>query len=312
MRIDSILFLVCDMETACPFFCQVLGCKEIWRTDEPGSLLRRLYKLPDQKMTLVKLSLGKEFIYLMHVNALHIKPYPLNVRGHDLIFQHMAIVVSNMEKAHSKLMQHGIEGISVHPQTIPEWNRAAAGIQAFYFRSPSRYPFELIYFPPGKGDPRWQEKTTQLFLGIDHTAITVADTETSRKFYCDLFHFVPIGESLNYGETQEKLSGVPGAKVQITSLHSPNKEGIGLEFLHYLNLKSTHPPFSQLLPHEQARIHLIVEIDDLADQKKKLHEMKIPILSEGEMHLDGQMRASCVISDPDGHRLLLVESKFSP
>jgi hypothetical protein len=44
---------------------------------------------------------------------------------------------------------------------------------------------EIIFFPPGKGDSRWQSSGNKLFLGIDHTAIVVSSTQNSLKYYRD-------------------------------------------------------------------------------------------------------------------------------
>jgi len=304
-KINAILFVVSDLDSALSFFCHVLDCQEIERSMQSGNLFQNLYKLDDQKNEMVRLSLGKECIYLLHLSSPSIKPYPLDVCGNDLSFQHIALVVSNMEKAYQRLMQHKIKGISPSPQTIPEWNKAAAGIQAFYFRSPIHYPLELIYFPSGKGNPRWQQEINTLFLGIDHTAITVADTKTSLKFYRDLLGFQVVGGSLNYGETQEKLSGVSGAKVEITALHSRQGQGIGLEFLHYLFPKNAHSTLSPVSPSGQARMHLMVEVEHFSDLEKKLREANISILSEGELYIDNRARRSLIINDPDGHRLII-------
>ena len=71
-----------------------------------------------------------------------------------------------------------------------------------------------------------------LFLGIDHTAIAVADTERSLSFYRDELGFRISGESLNYGAEQDHLNHVFGSKVRITSLRST--AGPGIEFLEYL------------------------------------------------------------------------------
>ena len=152
MKITAITFLVDDLDRAISFFCKAFECKEIWRTDQPGEIFTTLYKLSNHKMSLVHLSLGDEYIYILHLKATHIKSYPFHIQGNNLAFQHIAIVVSDMEKAYQHLLQCEIQAISKSPQTIPEWNKAAAGIQAFYFRSPIGYPLELIYFPPGKGN----------------------------------------------------------------------------------------------------------------------------------------------------------------
>jgi len=41
------------------------------------------------------------------------------------------------------------------------------------------------------------------YFRIDHTAIVVANTEASLKFYCDLLGLKLAGESENYGTEQE-------------------------------------------------------------------------------------------------------------
>src|SRR3954466_2007637 len=73
----------------------------------------------------------------------------------------------------------------------------------------------LIYSPapPGRGDPRWQERE-RLFLGINHTAIAASDTERSLAFYRDRLRLRIVGQSENWGQEQERLSGVPGVHVR--------------------------------------------------------------------------------------------------
>src|SRR5206468_3387119 len=87
----------------------------------------------------------------------------------------VGMTVSDMDQAFEKLRALKVQFVSTGPQTLPASLRAAAGIKAFYFRDPDQHNLEIIFFPPGKGDPRWQEKTDNLFLGIDHTAIGIAN-----------------------------------------------------------------------------------------------------------------------------------------
>jgi len=84
-----------------------------------------------------------------------------------------------------QLAKHQVRHVSTAPQTLPAWNPNAGGIKAFYFQDPERHVLEIIWFPAGKGDPRWQRPTNGLFLGIDHTAIVVSDTDRSLAFYHD-------------------------------------------------------------------------------------------------------------------------------
>jgi hypothetical protein len=107
---------------------------------------------------------------------------PGDSRSNDLWFQHIAIIVSDMDRAYQVLRQNHVEHASSGPQRLPDWNKNAAGIKAFYFKDPDEHPVEILEFPEGKGAAKWHKASDRLFLGIDHTAITVSDTESSLKF----------------------------------------------------------------------------------------------------------------------------------
>jgi catechol 2,3-dioxygenase-like lactoylglutathione lyase family enzyme len=98
---------------------------------------------------------------------------------------------------------------------------------------------EIIYFPPGKGEPRWQRNGDRLFLGIDHTAIVVSSTQNGLSFYRDLLGLKFAGESLNHGTEQEHLNNVAGTRLRITGLRA--QTGPGIEFLEYLAPRNGRP-----------------------------------------------------------------------
>ncbi|MGB8684208.1 MAG: hypothetical protein WCD12_15080, partial [Candidatus Binatus sp.] len=56
-------------------------------------------------------------------------------------------------------------------------------VTALKFRDPEGHPLELIAFPPDDTPAKWQRSSTAECLGIDHSAISVAVTERSVKFY---------------------------------------------------------------------------------------------------------------------------------
>jgi catechol 2,3-dioxygenase-like lactoylglutathione lyase family enzyme len=85
----------------------------------------------------------------------------------------------------------------------------------------------------GKGAAKWHRPSDNLFLGIDHTAIVVGDTEASLSFYRNVLGLRVAGESENYGTEQEHLNNVLGARLRITSLRAEGG-GPGTEFLEYL------------------------------------------------------------------------------
>ena len=134
--------------------------------------------------------------------------------------------------AYAQLRRHKVQHASSGPQTLPDWNPNAGGIKAFYFKDPDGNHLEILEFPAGKGDPRWQSANGALFLGIDHTAIVVDDTDASLAFYRDRLGLAVAGASENWGPEQERLNNVFGARLRITALRAP--AGPGIELLEYL------------------------------------------------------------------------------
>lgn len=186
-----------------------------------------------KRIRTVGLQIGDERIWLNQDLQAAGQPVPADSRANDHWFQHIAIVVSDIDRAYQRLREFKVRHASSGPQTLPAWNQNAAGIQAFYFRDPDGHFLEIIRFPPGKGDPKWQRESDRLFLGIDHTAIVVADTDSSLTFYRDLLGMKVAGHSENYGTEQEHLNGVFGARLRITALRA--ETGPGVELLEYIS-----------------------------------------------------------------------------
>lgn len=155
------------------------------------------------------------------------------IRSNERGFRHIAIVVRDMAEAFKRLVAADVALISSAPQTLPAWNKASSGIEALYFRDPDGHPLELIRFPPDKGKAEWRRPGTDLFMGADHTAIVVSDTEASLTFYRGRLGFAVAATAHNYGPEQEALSGVKDASVLVTSL-AAGAGTFGLELLEYL------------------------------------------------------------------------------
>jgi hypothetical protein len=154
------------------------------------------------------MQLGDEKIRLLNFNVTG-KKDPLDSRSNDLWFQHLAIVVGDMDKAYRKLVSNKVNHISTFPQTLPDFLPKAGGIKAFYFTDYENHPLELIYFPSGKGPDKWHGANKKLFLGIDHTAISVLNSEKSASFY-QCLGLIHSGHTENYGSEQEHLNQVFG------------------------------------------------------------------------------------------------------
>ena len=237
--VDAVGMTVADTDRSVDFYSRLLGFAPVSDVEVTGAAYERLRDLFPIRMRVVRLRLGAEYLELTEYVTPRGRPAPADARSNDRWFQHVAVVVRDMDLAYRRLHDAGVAHVSPAPQRLPDWNPAAGGIRAFYFRDPDGHPLELIWFPPGKGDPRWQRPGGALFLGIDHTAIAVGDTTKSLAFYRDRLGFRVAGGSENYGEEQERLNAVRGARLRITSLRVA--EGPGIEFLEYLAPRDGRP-----------------------------------------------------------------------
>jgi catechol 2,3-dioxygenase-like lactoylglutathione lyase family enzyme len=292
-----------SLDRAVTFYTKVLDF-QLLKVKDSSSLARLAPTMSQEtKAKTAELSLGDECLDVTEYSSPKGKPFPDDSRANDYWFEHIAIVVSNMNDAYERVNAAHVAFVSNLPQTLPEWNKDAAGISAFYFRDPDGHYLELIHFPEGKGQPKWQLPSTKTFLGIDHTAIAVSDTRRSVAFYRDTLHFRVAGGSENYGNEQEHLSGVFNAHVLITSLRS--NSGIGIELLDYVTPNSGRPiPADLKVPDISCwQVPLQVEgssasVNDI-EELQNTHWVKLPAP-------DGSNREAAWIKDPDGHLLELV------
>jgi catechol 2,3-dioxygenase-like lactoylglutathione lyase family enzyme len=285
-----------DLDRAVAFFTKVLDFEMVSERDLSGPGFERLEGVPGARARAARLRLGTETIELTEYVAPAGRPVPADSRSNDRWFQHVAIIVSDMDAAYRRLRDNRVTHASSGPQTLPAWNTAAAGIRAFYFKDPDGHPLEILQFPPGKGEARWQHPGGRLFLGIDHTAIVVADTDRSLAFYRDTLGMRVAGESENYGTEQEHLNAVFGARLRITALRAV--AGPGIELLEYLAPADGRPApddeRSNDRIHWQTRL-LAKDVSALAGSA---------VAAGGRPVSTGTTGA--LVRDPDGHALLLT------
>jgi catechol 2,3-dioxygenase-like lactoylglutathione lyase family enzyme len=291
---------VASLERSVSFYTTVLDFK-LTGEDDSSAISRLVPSMPNEtRSRTAYLMLGKECIDLTQYSFPTGAAFPDDSHGNDCWFQHIAIVVSDMNEAYARLRTAKVRFVSNIPQRLPAWNKEAADISALYFRDPDGHYLELIHFPPGKGQPKWQISSGDLFLGIDHTAIVVTDMARSLAFYGDKLHFRVIGGSENYGTEQEHLSGVFDAHVLITSLRADS--GIGIELLDYLTPTSGRPIPANLRPDDIScwQVPIGVEVLNSEREEEDLRWISLPLTHPG----DGQ---GAWIKDPDGHLLELVK-----
>jgi catechol 2,3-dioxygenase-like lactoylglutathione lyase family enzyme len=208
-------------------------------------------------------------------------------------FQHCAIVVSDMAAAMSRLRTcPGWSAISRSgAETLP---KSSGGVIAFKFRDPEGHPLEFLQFPDDSVPLCWNENK-QLFLGIDHTAITIANTEQSARFYANLGFSIIKGQ-MNEGLEQQRLDDVTAPSVEVTALEIPEAKPPHLELLHY-----RHPgTIVEVAPVTDIRsTRLILDVSGFEFSELLLANYYLP---EADRDADGQ---ETWLRDPDGHILIL-------
>src|SRR5205809_6123051 len=305
VTVKSVGMTVSDMDHSVTFYL-ALTFQKVSDIEVLGEQYEHLEGVFGARMRIVRMQLGNEYLDLTQYLAPPGRPIPVDSRSNDLWFQHAAIVVRDMDQAFEKLRALKVQFVSTGPQTLPASLPAAAGIKAFYFRDPDQHNLEIIYFPLGKGDPRWQEKTDKLFLGIDHTAIGFSNTDASLKFYRDLLGLHKAGESENLGTQQEHLNQVFGAHLRITGMRA--NVGPGIEFLEYISPRDGRPRPADIHANDIVHWQTMVVTDDIDLLAKKLADAHV--VSSGVIVMPKDKAGfskGVLVSDPDGHDVLLIQ-----
>src|SRR4029079_17052757 len=152
--VDAIGITVSDMDRAVAFYSTVLTFEKVSDIEVAGENFEHLEGVFGLRMRVVRMRLGDEFIELTEYLVPKGRPIPVDSRSNDRWFQHIAIIVSDMDKAYAWLRHNKVEYASTEPQRLPDWNKNAAGISAFYFKDPDKHPIEVLHFPSDKGQEK--------------------------------------------------------------------------------------------------------------------------------------------------------------
>lgn len=315
-HIASVGFTCTDAEALADWFERWLGFQTLQAVQHEADAYCALVGLPGARLRRLILAIGAERLELSQVldpgGHRPGRPVPADSGSNDLWFQHICLVVPQIEAVAPALQQQiaagSLQPISSAPQRLPDWNSAAAGIVAFKLHDPDGHPLELLQFPPDKGDARWHQPTAAAVLGIDHSAIGCADPLRTRRFYGDLLGLRHAGGGTNSGPEQDRLDGLQGTAVQIDAWRPP--QGMGIEALSY-----RQPPGGRAQPadfgfQDLSHWQLRLEVDDLEAIAARIDSGGGRSLSAGIVELEDCLgepwRRALQVADPDGHRLQLL------
>jgi catechol 2,3-dioxygenase-like lactoylglutathione lyase family enzyme len=300
--VSAIGLTVSDANRASDFFTGAFDFEVVSDAVISGDEASYLYGVADAQVRIVSLQLQQESIRLMQFLGSTPKAVPADSKSNDLWFQHFAIIVSDMDKAYAQLKNFSFSPISPEPQTLPN------DIRAFKFRDTDGHALELLQFPPGLGPDYWQDKS-KLFLGIDHSAISISSTERSLLLYRDILGLTHQGSFTNIGIKQETMDNLFSAKVIVTSL-TPKTGRLGVEFLDYLT-----PPGARPFPIDQqtsdlVHMHFEMTVEDLDAATEALEDAHVQFVSPKIIDLPDVLpfKRAVLWRGPDGHNVLMVEN----
>src|SRR5262249_54617057 len=296
----SRITLICrQAERLAEFYTRAFGfaCIEDSLKIDPG--FAELIGLAKGQVRTTSLRLGNQVIALAEPQPAGCS-YPGDVPAWDPLFQHFAIVVSDMTAAYANLQAlRNWTAISTDgPQILPP---TSGGVTAFKFRDPEGHPLELLAFAPGAIPAHWAFRSGNFCLGIDHSAISVADTSRSVAFYSQL-GLARTASSINVGREQEKLDNLLGAVVEVTTLASPMQAVPHVELLCYRGNFNRREFSTNRNDVVATQLVFEVERDGLGAIVAPNHDSTI---SSSTIVESAGLRAS--LRDPDGH-LLCIES----
>ena len=304
----SVALTVSNLDRSVGFYTGLLGFQVAGERELARSATEALTGVGGTRLRQVVLQLGEERLVLQQFLDRPGRAAPRDMHSNDGWFQHVAIIVRNMDSAYAILAMARVEHVSPAPQTLPATIPAAAGIRAFYFRDPDGHPLEILSFPPDKGLAKWHGTHGSQFLGIDHTAIVIGSTELSLAFYQQLLGIMPRGESTNVGMEQERLNNVPGVRLHITGLRADL--GPGIEFLEYQKPGPGRRYPADARPNDLLHWQTTILVDDLAGALESVRRAGLQVVSAVTVPLDPSItgvRRAAIVRDPDGHAIELVE-----
>lgn len=305
-RLQRISRTVTDIAKAVMFYTDALDFKQKTEATILDPAWAELLGIPGAHLQSIILQLGSQELELIAFDPPGCG-YPANSSTTDLWFQHIAVVVADMDAAYLQLNHTPLSPISQGgPQHLPP---NTGSVIAFKFRDPDGHPVELIHYPLGVGNPIWQQSSSRLFLGIDHSAIAIADTERSIDFYTRLLGFKLGSKSANTGSAQSRLDCARDVRVVVVALHPESNTPPHIELLHY-EQPAGRPIPAGLKANDVAADRVVLQVHDLPRLTDSLVARNVEFISPGIVNLSRNQRAA-LIKDPTGRLLLLMDTQHS-
>jgi catechol 2,3-dioxygenase-like lactoylglutathione lyase family enzyme len=144
-------------------------------------------------------------------------------------------------------------------------------------------------------------------LRLTHVGICVSDLERSLRFYRDLLGFRFEHELGVEGEPSDTLLRLRDVKLHATYLV---RDGVRIELLRFAS-PAAPPPRTRTM-HEHGLTHLSFRVADLDATVAALRAAGERVLEETVIRFPEFQSAACLVIDPDGQLIELVQAPGDP
>jgi catechol 2,3-dioxygenase-like lactoylglutathione lyase family enzyme len=303
-RIVRISRNVSELDRSVAFYRERLGFQSSGLAFRMEDALVGLLGIGDRAVNVQRMRLGAQELELTEVGT-NARPYPANSTSADLWFQHFAIRCNNIHNAIRQLYRLDSTSalpaaISGQPGAVPapiQLPASSGGATAFRFRDPDGHPVELLQLP---GDSAAGSGAQQAFPNkIDHSAISVSNVQASIEFYTGVLGLMVGSHQTNSGSEQGALDSLKDAVVEVIALETFPQITPHIELLGYRSpVRTALRQFAS--PTDIASDRLVLYLSGLRSVVAALNA------PSQVLRLDSNESAT-LITDPDGHLLLLVE-----
>lgn len=284
---------VANLARSVAFYCDRLDFIPTGPTYAPDPALVHWLGLTGGGVKARRLRYGRDTIELVEVGH-HGRRYPAYASAADLVFQHIALRCRDIDAACTRLWQPSATAVMPGriTQSSPDPGQPEAvqlpaksgAVRAFKFRDPDGHPLELLELPDDPG------QTAMRLPGIDHSAISVSDTNRSIEYYATQLGMRVITKQINHGAQQCRLDGLDVTQVEVVALAPGIADSMHVELLGY-HPDALRPTHTALLPQ---RVPC-----DIASDRLVFDMVSLPVRRRW------QSREYCM-ADPDGHYLVLT------
>ena len=144
-------------------------------------------------------------------------------------------------------------------------------------------------------------------LRLTHIGICVSDLERSLRFYRDLLGFRFEHELEVAGEPSDTLLRLRDVKLRASYLV---RDGVRIELLHFASPPAPAPRTRPM--HEHGLTHLSFRVADVDATLAALRAAGERVLEETVIRFPEFQSAACMIVDPDGQLIELVQAPGDP